>query len=97
MNHSDCVRSDDPRRMSDSGGYLPAVARTAQRASFESTALDALPLANAVRQPKETAQEVIDRDSPRSPGHDPERHCRPGDMDWPAVGHGEFNDHGHEQ
>src|SRR5215472_2759004 len=40
---------------------------------------------------------MIHGDMSRSPGHDPERHCRPREMNRPAVGHGQLDDQGHEE
>src|SRR5215831_19664407 len=42
-------------------------------------------------------QPMVDGYSSRAPSHDAKRHCRPGDMNWPAVRHGEFNDDRHEK
>jgi len=44
-----------------------------------------------------TTDRVVERDAAGSPSHDGERHCSPGYVDRPAVGHGQFDDNRHEE
>src|SRR5581483_10303718 len=43
------------------------------------------------------SQPPISREHSRTPSHDSECHRCPGEMNWPAVRHGQFDDNGHEQ
>ena len=44
-----------------------------------------------------TTDRVVERDAAGSPSHDGERHCSPGYVDRPAVGHSQFDDNRHEE
>jgi len=49
------------------------------------------------RQPKNAADQTIERQATRPPSDDGERHRRPSDMHRPSVGNGQLDDESHEQ